>query len=110
MPKTVKMCVEKMVALIEKECKKAKKDEKYKIDNSAVEKVILNSAPLKRGAKNPSGKPAKKRPLSGYMKFAQKMRPQIVKDNPKFSIIEIMKEIAKQWNALSETEKDKYKK
>ncbi len=35
--RAVKICVEKMVALIEKECKKLQKDEKYKVDPTAVE-------------------------------------------------------------------------
>jgi hypothetical protein len=109
MPKTIKICAEAMVALIQKECKKMCKDEKHKIDVAAVEKIITNKAPLKRGAKNPSGKPAKKRPLSNYMKYGQKMRPQIKKDHPDWDVVKTMKYIGAEWNKLSDAEKAKYK-
>lgn len=110
MPKTVKTCVEKMVALFEKECKKAKKDENYKLDEGAIEKVILSTAPLKRGAKPDDGKPKVKRPPSAYMNFANANREKVKKDHPKFSVTEIMKEIGARWQKLSDTEKESYKK
>jgi len=109
MPKTIKICVDKLKNLFEKECKRVQKDEKYNIDEDQIEKVVLNSAPLKRGSKNPNAK-KKKRPLSGYMKFAIKNRPQIVKDNPKFAVTDVMKEIGKQWNKLNDEEKEKWNK
>ena len=109
MPKTLKGCVEKVMLLIEKESKKLCKDEKYKVDKAIVEKAIISSAPLKRGSVNP-GAPKKKRPLSGYMKYAKKTRPQIVKDNPKFAVTDVMKAIGKSWNLLSDAEKEKWNK
>jgi hypothetical protein len=109
MPKTIKVCAEKLKVLFEKECKKMQKDEKHKVDLAAIEKVIMNSAPLKRGAKNPSGSPKKKRPLSSYMLFGQKVRPQIKKDHPDWDVVKTMKYIGSEWNKLSDAEKAKYK-
>lgn len=109
MPKSIKLCVEKLHKLIEKECKKMKKDDEYKIDDEAIEKVILNSAPLKRGSKSPDGKPKAKRPLSGYMLFGKKMRPVVLKEHPDYDVTEVMKELGKMWRELSDEEKEKYK-
>jgi len=109
MPKTVKACVEKMFNLFEKECKKMKKDDKHKLDSAAIEKIIVKTAPLKRGAINPDAK-KKKRPLSGYMKFAQSIRPKIVAENPNFAVTDVMKKIGKEWGKLTDTEKEKWNK
>lgn len=109
MPKTVAVCVDKLKTLFDKECKKSHHEGKCDIDASEIEKVVAKSAPLKRGALNPDAK-KKKRPLSGYMKFAAKQRPAIVKKNPKYSVVDVMKEIGKQWGKLSDAEKEKWNK
>jgi flagellar basal body L-ring protein FlgH len=46
-----------------------------------------------------------KRKLSGYMKFANKVRPQLMKENPGMKIPELGKKIGKMWGELSDTEK-----
>lgn len=84
------------------------KDDKHKIDDEAIEKAIIKTAPLKRGAANPSASPKAKRPLSGYMIFGQKMRPVILKEHPTYTVVQTMQEIGKHWNLLSDAEKAKY--
>ena len=46
-----------------------------------------------------------KRKLSGYMKFANKVRPQLMKENPGMKIPELGKKIGKMWGELSDAEK-----
>ena len=46
-----------------------------------------------------------KRKLSGYMKFANKVRPQLMKENPGMKIPELGKKIGKMWGELSEADK-----
>lgn len=52
----------------------------------------------------------KTRKLSGYMKFAQKVRPEIIKEDPslKSDIPGIGRKIGEMWRALSAEEKAKY--
>jgi len=109
MPKSVKLCVEKLKTFIEKECKKISKDEPHSIDEAAIEKIVINSAPLKRGSKNPDA-PKTKRPLSGYMLFGQEVRPKIKAEHPNFAVTEVMQEVGKRWKQLSDDEKAKYSK
>ena len=46
-----------------------------------------------------------KRKLSGYMKFANKVRPDLMKENPGMKIPELGKKIGKMWGELSEADK-----
>jgi len=52
----------------------------------------------------------KTRKLSPYMKFAQEVRPNLVKENPelKSDIPGIGRKIGEMWRALSDSEKAKY--
>lgn len=49
-----------------------------------------------------------KRKLTGYMKFAQEVRPRIMKESPGMKIPDIGRAIGAQWRALSDSEKAKY--
>jgi len=49
-----------------------------------------------------------KRKLSGYMKFANKVRPQIMKENPGMPIPKLGSAIGAKWRALSDAEKKSY--
>lgn len=49
-----------------------------------------------------------KRPMSGYMLFANDVRPQIAAANPDFKVSDLGKEIGRQWGALSEEAKAPY--
>jgi len=46
-----------------------------------------------------------KRKLSGYMKFANKMRPQLMKDNPGMKVPQMGKKLGEMWGKLSDSEK-----
>ena len=50
-------------------------------------------------------KEGSKRNLTGYMKYANKVRPQIMKENPGMKIPELGKKIGKMWGELSDAEK-----
>ena len=49
-----------------------------------------------------------KRKLSGYMKFANKVRPQLMKENPGMPIPKLGSAIGAKWRALSDAEKKSY--
>ena len=49
-----------------------------------------------------------KRKLSGYMKFANKVRPQIMKENPGMPIPKLGSAIGAKWRELSDAEKKSY--
>jgi hypothetical protein len=49
-----------------------------------------------------------KRKLSGYMKFANKVRPDIMKENPGMPIPKLGSAIGAKWRALSDAEKKSY--
>jgi high mobility group protein B1 len=46
-----------------------------------------------------------KRKLSGYMKFANKMRPQLMKENPGMKVPQMGKKLGEMWGKLSDAEK-----
>ncbi|KAI9303223.1 high mobility group box domain-containing protein, partial [Cunninghamella echinulata] len=62
-----------------------------------------------------SSKKAKKDPnapkhfLTSYIHFSREARPKVEKENPKLTPNEVVAEVAKKWNALSDKEKQKYK-
>jgi hypothetical protein len=51
-----------------------------------------------------------KRGPNGYMKFANKVRPQILKEHPelKSDVVGVARKIGEKWRALSDAEKKKY--
>jgi hypothetical protein len=77
-----------------KKVKKAKKGEEEEEEE------------VKKGKK--TRKSGKKRALSGFMKFCQKERPAVMKENPGIKFTEVGKELGKRWGALSEAEKKKF--
>jgi len=76
-------------------------------ENSGVQGT--NEVPSRGGAKKQKGG-KKTRKLSGYMKFAQNVRPEIIKENPalKSDIPGIGRKIGEMWRGLSAEEKAKY--
>ena len=50
------------------------------------------------------------RKLNGYMKFAQKTRPEILNANPSLrsDVVAVARKIGEKWRALSATEKARY--
>ena len=73
---------------------------------------VAGVGPAAGGAKK--GKKEKKakgtRKLSGYMKFAQEIRPQLLKEDPSLrsDIPSIGRKIGEKWRALSDAEKARY--
>jgi hypothetical protein len=61
----------------------------------------------KKGKTRKSGKSGK---VSGYMKFSQKIRPDILKQHPelKTDVIGVARKIGEKWRALSQEEKNSY--
>ena len=51
----------------------------------------------------------KPRPLNAYMRFAQEMRPKVVKENPSLAVTDIAKELGRRYAALSAAEKESWK-
>lgn len=51
-----------------------------------------------------------KRAPNAYMKFASKMRPQILKEHPelKSDVVAVARKIGEKWRALSDSEKKKF--
>jgi hypothetical protein len=52
----------------------------------------------------------KKRSPNGYMKFAAKMRPEILKENPdmRSNVVAVARKIGEAWRKLPEAERKKY--
>ncbi len=69
-----------------------------------------NGEGMMGGRKKQKQSGGKSRKLSGYMKFAQKVRPDLIKENPalKSDIPGIGRKIGEMWRALSAEEKAKY--
>ncbi len=50
-----------------------------------------------------------KRPLNGYMKFAQQKRATVAAQNPGLKVTEVSKKLGAIWHSLSDSEKLSYK-
>ena len=65
-----------------------------------------------RRASRKSRKSSRKgtRKMNPYMKFAQKTRPEILKQNPhlKSDVVTVAKKIGQKWRSLSDAEKARY--
>ena len=50
------------------------------------------------------------RKLNGYMKFAKKVRPEILRANPSLrsDVVSVARKIGEKWRALSDKEKARY--
>ena len=47
-----------------------------------------------------------KRPASAYLIFCSQKRDQCKRENPAFSMVQVMSALAKQWKELSDSEKE----
>lgn len=89
--------------------KYAKKGASMKTKTKKVKKVKgeeEEEVEVKKGKK--TRKSGKKRALSGFMKFCQKERAAVMKENPGIKFTEVGKELGKRWGALSDAEKKKF--
>jgi high mobility group protein B1 len=79
------------------------------MDQSAIMKAEGNMTFVEGGKRANKTRKNKqeggKRKLSGYMKFANKMRPQLMKDNPGMKVPQMGKKLGEMWGKLSDSEK-----
>jgi hypothetical protein len=75
-----------------------------------AQNMNINVEGMMGGKKKQKQNGGKSRKLSPYMKFAQKVRPEIIKNDPslKSDIPGIGRKIGEMWRALSAEEKAKY--
>lgn len=86
------------------------------MDQSAIMKAEGNMTFVEGGKRNRKGdnktrknkQEGGKRKLSGYMKFANKVRPDLMKENPGMPIPKLGSAIGAKWRALSDAEKKSY--
>ena len=84
--------------------------------NNAIMKAEGDMSLLEGGKRNRKGanktrknkQEGGKRKLSGYMKFANKVRPDLMKENPGMPIPKLGSAIGAKWRALSDAEKKSY--
>jgi hypothetical protein len=76
---------------------------------------MANRSTRKNNAKKNSRKNTRKqnggkRKLNGYMKFAQKTRPEILHANPSLrsDVVAVARKIGEKWRSLSPAEKARY--
>ncbi len=70
-----------------------------------AKKVVEEEVEVKKGKK---AKRKGTRKLSGYMKFVQSERKNVMSENPKMAFGAVGKELGKRWGALSDAEKKSY--
>ena len=81
------------------------------MNNSSTNNIGMQGGRKKMSKMTKKAKKSKgTRKLSPYMKFAQQVRPQIIKNNPnlKSDIIGVGRKIGEMWRGLSDAEKAKY--
>jgi structure-specific recognition protein 1 len=49
-----------------------------------------------------------KRALSGFMRFSQKMRPEVMRENPGIAFGDVGRRLGEKWRSLSAGEKARY--
>ena len=88
-------------------------------ENNSTEKVENEMAGGKKSRRNSARKQnatrrknqaGGKRGPNGYMKFANKIRPQVLKEHPelKSDVVGVARKIGEKWRSLSDAEKKKY--
>lgn len=78
--------------------------------NGQVMNGPMMNGEMMGGKKKKKQEGGKSRKLSPYMKFAQKVRPELIKENPalRSDIPGMGKAIGAKWRALSEEEKKRF--
>jgi hypothetical protein len=79
-------------------------------NNMAGGKKSRRNNARKANATRRKGQAGGKRGPNGYMKFANKIRPQILKEHPelKSDVVGVARKIGEKWRSLSDAEKKKY--
>lgn len=68
----------------------------------AADKKPKKAAKKEKKKKDPN---APKRPLSAFMYYSQKQRPNVKKENPNASFADVARILGEQWKALTASEK-----
>ena len=71
---------------------------------------LFKMPPKKEKASPKKKSTGTKKKVSGYMLFCKETRPIIMKENPDLAFGAVGKELGKRWKALSDEEKEAYKK
>jgi len=114
-----RQCSERWKTMSEKE--KGKFHEMAEEDKDRHEKEMANWTPppgetkgrrarRPRGSKKEKDPNKPKRALSAFFYYANEERPKVRASNPDFSVGEVAKELGRQWNELSATEKAPFEK
>lgn len=91
-----------------KKTKKAKEPEpEIEEDEDGESESVASASEDEEEA--PKVEETKKTRVNGYVNYTKEMRDKVKKSNPKLAPKEVTAELSKQWKALSETEKEKYK-
>ena len=79
-------------------------------NNMAGGKKSRRNNARKNNATRRKGQAGGKRGPNGYMKFANKIRPQILKEHPelKSDVVGVARKIGEKWRSMSDAEKKKY--
>ena len=96
----------------EKEKKPRKKAEKKKKDEVEEEEDKSESdttSDAEEEVEEPKAEEPKKTRVNGYINYSKEMREKVKKSNPKLTPKEVTTELSKQWKALSDSEKEKFK-
>lgn len=92
-----------------KEMKEDKKDKKMAKENKKMAKEDKKVAKENKKIKKEIKEQKVKRPLNGYMKFAQEQRKDIMEKQPTLKITEVSKQLGLMWRALDDSQKNNYK-
>jgi hypothetical protein len=76
--------------------------------NPSVSPHIICDVAFKKSATKKSSARKKKEP--GYKLFAKEMCPKIISEKPDLTLLEVRKELGALWHALSNEQKDAYRK
>ena len=103
--KVAKMVGERWRKLSDGEKAKFKGRASKKSTRKAKKVVEVEEVEVKKGKK---AKRKGTRKLSGYMKFVQSERKNVISENPNMAFGAVGKELGKRWGALSDAEKKSY--
>lgn len=75
-----------------------------------MEEVMEIEHTFGKGSKKPTDPNAPKRPMSAYFLYANKMRPQVMKDHPDATVGQIGKMLGNMWKQATDSEKAPHEK
>jgi len=73
-----------------------------------IDKVYKNVGGRRKTRKAAKKVGGAKRALSGFMRFSQKMRPEVMRENPGIAFGDVGRRLGEKWRALGDAEKARY--